>query len=88
MGWSTSRIGERLQSADRQRAAAAQARQLAAHLTAFNSCVDGNLAGTEPGGEEGMREGGVDDVFHDPAGGLLRTSTRRTLHLLHLHTSI
>jgi hypothetical protein len=57
VAFSASRIGDQLQLADGQRAAAAEARVLAAHLSAFNDCVDGNLE----------RPGKVARVFHDTA---------------------
>lgn len=77
---STSRIGDRLQLADRQRAAAAEARALAVHLSAFNTCAASDVldaaAGTG-GANEGRERGGgggggsgtrnIARVFHDPA---------------------
>jgi hypothetical protein len=53
---SASRIGDRLQLADRQRAAAAEARALAAHLAAFNGCAFGDLGGGG-GGNRGRGDG-------------------------------
>ena len=71
---STGRIGDKLCLADRQRAAATEARVLATHLSAFNSCrldVDDILAGTatDADGERGSGGGGgvegIPRVFRD-----------------------